>query len=248
MRSAEFITEWRESYLYHATSIPNAIQIWRQDALKGGTGPRYGRTKFKGVSTTRNYNYALGYMRGDSYDSTGGVIFWINQDRVKQDLGRRRLKGYDWFADNQPDDVSDKFQFRSEFHDTDRFETVITKGGLSPFRKYVAKIEIWLPKTFDQAPMPQGLNATQQFQWQNQTGPYAMDYKNPDKYRVNIRPDEEVMGRYLSDPINKKAWSAIIADPRTDVKSNPGLPKTYQGKGIRSKFQYDQNHPMYGNN
>jgi hypothetical protein len=249
MRASEFITEWRESYLYHATSIPNAIQIWRQDALKGGTGPRYGRTKFKGVSTTRNYNYALGYMTGDNYDDRGGVIFWINQELVKQDLGRRRLKGYDWFVDNDPDDTSDEFQYRSDFHDTDRFETVITKGGLTPFRKYVAKIEIWLPKAFDKAPMPQGLDPTQQFQWTNQTGPYALDYKDPDKHRVNIRPNEEVMNRYLLDPLNKQAWSAMLADPRTDVKPNPGLPKKHQGKFITRRVQYDQNHPMYrGNN
>lgn len=246
MRASEFITEWKEAYLYHATSIPNAIQIWRQDALTGGTGPSYGRTKFKGVSTTRNYNYALGYMTGDSYDDQGGVIFWINQELVKQDLGRRRLKGYDWFSDNEPEDASDEFQRRSEFHDTDRFETVVTKGGLKPFRKYVAKLEIWLPKAFDKAPMPQGLSTQQQWDWTHQLGDYARNPKNPDAQQVNIRPNEEVLNRYLSDPLNKKAWDAMLADPRTEVKPNPGLPRRHQGKFITPKVQYDQNHPMYG--
>ena len=245
MRANEFITEWREANLYHATSIPNAIRIWRDDALRGGTGPG-GSNGFRGVSTTRNYNYALGYMLGDNYDDQGGVIFWIDQDLVKRDLGRRRLKGYDWFTDNNPDDTSDEFQRRSEFDDTDRFETVITKGGLKPFRKYVSKIEIWLPKAFDKAPAPPGLTPTQQHQWTNNTGEFARDYKNPDKYNVNIRPNENVMAGYLSDPLNKKAWNAILQDPRTDVKSTPGLPRSYQGKNIRRKVQYDKNHPMYG--
>lgn len=146
MRANEFLNEYREAYLYHATSIPNAIRIWHDDALRGGTGPR-GKGGFKGVSTTRSYNYALGYMKGTSFDDTGAVIFWIDQDAVKRDLGRRRLRGYDWFTDQEPDDMRYDFQRRSEIDDTDRFETVITQGGLKPFRKYVAKTEIWLPTT-----------------------------------------------------------------------------------------------------
>ena len=229
MRVAEIITEWKEAYLYHATSIPNAIRIWRTDYLKGSTTGSDGKVPFKGVSTTRNYNYALGYMKGTASDDTGGVIFWINQDLVKRDLGRRRLKGYDWFQANDPEGYRDEFEYRSEMHDTDRFETVITKGGLRPFRKYVSKIEIWLPKTFDYAPDAPNV-------------PYAND---PDRGKINIRPNEQVMNMYLSDPIDKQAWNAIIQDPRTDVKKDPGVPRIYQGAPIKPKVQYDSNHPMY---
>ena len=233
MRISEIITEWRESYLYHATSIPNAVRIWRSDSLRGtsGPGPAYKPSALKGVSTTRNYNYALGYLTGTSFDDTGGVIFWINQDLVKRDLGRRRLIGYDWFYDTQPDEVSDEFQFRSEKHDTDRFETVITKGGLTPLRKYVSKIEIWLPKTFDYDP--------------NFRGPQVTSTDDPDRGKINIRPDEKVMAGYLSDPMDKKAWDAMLRDPRVDVKQRPGMPQKYQGKRITPKVQFDTRHPMY---
>ena len=232
MRVAEIITEWREAYLYHATTISGAISIWRADYLKGGTGPKYGKVPFKGVSTTRNYNYALGYLKGHvSSMDNGGVIFWINQDLVKRDLGRRRLKGFDWFQANEPEDSRDEFQFRSEMDDTDRFETVITNGGLHPFRKYVSKIEIWLPKTFDYDPNAQGPRVS-----------YAND---PDRGKINIRPDEQLMNMVLRDPNDKQAWNAIIQDPRTDVKKELGTPRIYQGASIRPKVQYDSNHPMY---
>jgi hypothetical protein len=246
MRANEFITEWREAYLYHATSIPDSIRIWHQDWLRGGTGPIYGRTKFQGVSTTRNYNYALGYLIGNNRDSTGGVIFWINQDLVKRDLGRRRLKGYDWFTDNEPDDTSDEFQRRSEFDDTDRFETVITKGGLHPFKKYVTKIEIWLPKTSDRMPPPEELTPDQKRNWEHNLGDYNLDPKNPDKYRTNIRVDQKVMDRYLSTPAEKQTWLSMTSDPRCEIKQTPGLPRQYQGTYIRQKVQYDTDHPMYG--
>lgn len=211
----EILTEWRESYLYHTTSIPSAVSIWRDDFLSGNTGPTVGHNKFSGVSTTRNYNYALGYLIGNNHDTAGGVIFWINQDLVKRDLGRRRLKGYDWFQDRTPDDTIDDFQFRSELHDTDRFEIVITKGGLKPFRKYVAKIEIWLPE-------PKNLTPDQQ-----------------------DNSDETMLSNYFRNPLDKKAWKAMLRDPRTDVKKDPGLPKKYQGSTIRRKVQYDIGHPMY---
>lgn len=245
MRINEILTEWKESYLYHATDIPSAISIWRSDSLRGGSGPTIGKTKFSGVSTTRNYNYALGYMKGDNTDSEGSVIFWINQDLVKRDIGRRRLKGYDWFQDNKPDDTVDDFQFRSDSHDTDRFETVITKGGLTPFRQYVSKIEIWLPKTYDRAPLPADASEDDKWQYHFSTGKFAHDYKNPDKHRINIRPDEKIMGNYLSNPLDKLAWDAMLRDPRTDVKKAPGLPRTYQGKNIRIRRQYDHNHEMH---
>jgi hypothetical protein len=207
MRADEFLTEYREAYLYHATSIPSAIRIWRDDVLRGGTGPT-GKGGFKGVSTTRSYNYALGYMKGTSYDDQGAVIFWIDQDSVKRDLGRRRLKGYDWFTDNDPDDVSGQFQRRSEIDDTDRFETVITQGGLKPFRKYIVKIEVWLPKSDSQ--------------------------------------DNNAMDVYLQKPEDRAVWNALLADPRTDVKAEAGIPRKYQGAPIRAKVQYDPQHPMYG--
>lgn len=251
MRINEIITEnlneWREAYLYHATSITAAIRIWQNDNLQGGTGPANDKkNSFSGVSTTRNYNYALGYLRGFSYDDTGGVIFWIDQDKVKRDLGRRRLRGYDWFVDNNPDDVSSEFQRRSDFNDTDRFETVITKGGLKPFRPYVAKIEIWLPKTSDKAPPPPNASEQERWDWENNLGKYSSDYKNPDKGRINIRPDQDKINKWLTNPLDRKTWEALLKDSRTDVKSTPGLPHKHLGKFIHRKVQYDTEHPMYG--
>lgn len=245
MRINEILTEWREAYLYHATTIPGAISIWKADSLRGGSGPSVGKNQFRGPSTTRSYHYALGYMKNENRDNTGGVIFWINQELVKRDLGRRRLKGYDWFTDHDPSDTSDEFQRRSELHDTDRFETVI-KGGLTPFKKYLVKIEIWLPRTFDRAPPPADADEDELFAWRNRTGKYSLDPKDPYKGQINVRPDQEVIKKYTSDPAAKQAWESMLSDPRTDVKSELGMPKKYQGAPISIKRQYDRNHPMYG--
>lgn len=243
MRIDEILTEWRESYLYHSTDIPSAITIWRTDNLRGGTGPSIGRNRFSGVSTTRSYSYALGYLNGNSTENEGGVIFWLDQDLIKRDLGRRRLKGYDWFADNNPDDTSDEFQLRNWFKDTDRAEIVITKGGLSPIRKYVHKIEIWLPKTFDREPLPLNATERERFEWQNKIGNYSYNPNYPDRGKINIRSDEEKISRYLRDPMDKKAWEAMIKDPRADIKL--GLPQTHLGKYVYPRKQYDYNHPMF---
>lgn len=135
MRAIEFLTEWKEAYLYHATTIPALLKMWQQDKM-GFSG---------NVSTTRNYDYALGYLLNMSYGQHGGAIIWLNQDLLRQNIGRRRLPATDWFKGETPYDSRDDFQRRSDFHDTDRFETLI-KNGLSPLRKYVAKIEVWVPK------------------------------------------------------------------------------------------------------
>jgi hypothetical protein len=136
MRAQEFLNEWQEADLYHATSIPSMLGMWYNDKMGFGGD----------VSTTRNYNYALGYLKSIStYGSSGGVIFTLDQDLLRRDIGRRRMPSTDWFKGEPPESSSDEFRRRDDFLDTDRFETLI-KGGLEPFRKYVKKIQIWLPK------------------------------------------------------------------------------------------------------
>jgi len=234
MKIKDIILEYKEAYLYHTTDIFSAIRIWQSDDLRGGSGPSDGKTKFSGASTTRNYNYALGYLRGSHYYS--GVIFWLNQDLIKQDIGRRRLRGYDWFVDAEPNTLNVDANRRDDFQDTDRFETVITKGGLTPFRKYVAKMEVWLPRTHDRLP-PQ----PNERPWDRA----ANDTKNPDKWNTNIRIDQELIDSWLKDPMLRGAWEAMKRDPRTDIKTELGKPSVYQGKQIEPKVQFNTEHPAY---
>ncbi len=220
MRATEFLTEWRNDYLYHATSVPRAIDIWHEDNLGKGAS----------VSTTRSYNYALGYLKNIASGNYGGVIFWIDQNLLRQDIGRRRLKGTDWFVANEPTAVSNDFQRRSDMDDTDRFETLI-KQGLSPFRKYVAKIEVWLPKSREYDPNAPG---------------YTRMGDHPDKNYINVRVNQELMNNnWFHNPINRKTWEALKQDPRTEIKGELGSPWKYQGKGIQIHQQFNQNHSMY---
>jgi hypothetical protein len=105
--------------------------MWHNDVMGHGGN----------VSTTRNYNYALGYLKnlGGQY-GIGGVIFTLDQDLLRRDIGRRRMPGTDWFKGEPPSSSSDEFKRRDDYLDTDRFETLI-KGGLKPFRKYVKRFK-----------------------------------------------------------------------------------------------------------
>jgi len=227
---AEVITEWQEADLYHVTSIPSMLRMWHTDNI--GLGGN--------VSTTRNYNYALGYLKANGGRGPGGVIFTLDQDLLRRDIGRRRMPGTDWFSTRfhggAPEDASDEFQRRRDDLDTDRFETLI-KGGLSPFRKYVKKIEIWLPKDRTLKPIPPGEDPM----YRNHYTPGD----DPDKHY-----DVKLYGRlmknnWLKDPVMRATWFAIRRDPRTEVKQELGYQKRHHGVPVDDRRQYDTNHPMY---
>ena len=226
MRANEFITEWQEADLYHATSIPNMLNMWHTDKL--GHGGQ--------VSTTRNYNYALGYLINIStYGQRGGVIFTLDQDLLRRDIGRKRMPGTDWFRGEMPGDASDDFQPRSDMHNTDRFETLII-NGLDPFRKYVKKIEIWLPRKRTVKPTPPG------------EGPmYRHTYHQGDSYdkHHDISLDQAYLDDRFRNPTTKATWDAILRDPRTEVKQQLGHPSTQHNVPISKRYQYDQDHPLY---
>ena len=223
MRAKEFLNELQAADLYHATSIPSMLQMWHNDKM--GLG--------KDVSTTRNYNYALGYLK--NFDS-GGVIFTLDQDLLRRDIGRKRMPGTDWFKGEPPESSSDEFQRRDDSLDTDRFETLI-KGGLKPFRKYVKKIQIWLPKKRTVKPTPPGEDSM-----------YRYRYKpgdDPDQhYNVSVN-DALMQNNWFKDPTMKATWDAILRDPRTEVKQELGYQKTQHNVPVRVRRQYNQDHPMY---
>ena len=223
MRAKEFLNELQAADLYHATSIPSMLQMWHNDKM--GLG--------KDVSTTRNYNYALGYLK--NFDS-GGVIFTLDQDLLRRDIGRKRMPGTDWFKGEPPEDASDEFQRRDDSLDTDRFETLI-KGGLKPFRKYVKKIQIWLPKKRTVKPTPPGEDPMSRYT--------SKPGDDPDQYYDVSVNDELMQNNWFKDPAMKATWDAILRDPRTEVKQELGYQKTQHNVPVRVRQQYNQDHPMY---
>ena len=226
MRANEFITEWQEADLYHATSIPSMVSMWHNDVIGHGGN----------VSTTRNYNYALGYLKnlGGHY-GIGGVIFTLDQELLRRDIGRRRMPGTDWFKGEPPESSSDEFKRRDDYLDTDRFETLI-KGGLKPFRKYVKKIQIWLPEKRTVKPTPPGEDPM-----------YRHRYKpgdDPDKH-YDISVNKEMQDNWFKNPTTKATWDAILRDPRTEVKQELAFPRTHHNVPVRARYQYGQDHPMF---
>ena len=218
------LNEWQEADLYHVTYIPSMLQMWHNDTMGLGGD----------VSTTRNYNYALGYLK--NFRNSGGVIFTLDQNRLRRDIGRRRMPGTDWFKGEPPADSSDEFRRRDDSLDTDRFETLI-KGGLKPFRKYVKKIQIWLPKKRTIKPTPPGEDPL-----------YRHTYTpgdDPDQhYDVSVN-DELMQNNWFRNPTMKATWDAVLRDPRTEVKSELGFQKTQHNVPVRARTQYGTDHRLY---
>ena len=234
MRATEFIikqgvaegslNEWQEADLYHVTYIPSMLQMWHNDTMGLGGD----------VSTTRNYNYALGYLK--NFRNSGGVIFTLDQNRLRRDIGRRRMPGTDWFKGEPPADSSDEFRRRDDSLDTDRFETLI-KGGLKPFRKYVKKIQIWLPKKRTIKPTPPGEDPL-----------YRHTYTpgdDPDQHYDVFVNDELMQNNWFRNPTMKATWDAVLRDPRTEVKSELGFQKTQHNVPVRARTQYGTDHRLY---
>ena len=223
MRAQEFLNEWQEADLYHVTNIPSMLQMWHNDVM--GLGGN--------VSTTRNYNYALGYLKNFNSD---GVIFTLDQDQLRRDIGRRRMPGTDWFKGEPPESSSDEFQRRDDSLDTDRFETMI-KGGLKPFRKYVKKIQIWLPKKRTVKPTPPGEHPM-----------YRYSYKpgdDPDQH-YDVSVDDQLMqNNWFKNPTMKATWDAVLRDPRTEVKQDLGYQRTQHNVPVRARSQYGPDHQLY---
>ena len=223
MRAQEFLNEWQEADLYHATNIPSLLQMWHNDVMGNGGD----------VSTTRNYNYALGYLKNFN---SGGVVFTLDQDLLRRDIGRRRMPGTDWFKGEPPESSSDEFQRRDDSIDTDRFETLI-KGGLKPFRKYVKKIQIWLPKKRTVKPTPPGEHPM-----------YRYSYKpgdDPDQhYDVSVN-DELMQNNWFKNLTMKATWDAVLRDPRTEVKPELGHQRAQHNVPVRARRQYGPDHRLY---
>lgn len=224
MRAKDFVTEWKEADLYHATSITNMLSMWHEDKMGYGKG---------NVSTTRSYNYALGYLKHISRTgSNGGAIFTLDQDLLRRDIGRKRMPQTDWFRGEPPEDAVDDFRRRSDVDDTDRFETLI-KRGLNPFRKYVKKIEIWLPKKRTIKPTPPG------------EGPMYRRTSHPTDpdFHYDVSADDELLQAWLKrSPEMKATWAALLRDPRTEVKKELGYQSTHHNVAVFPRQQYDADH------
>jgi hypothetical protein len=223
MRAKDFITEWKEADLYHATSINSMVSMWHSDKMGYGGN----------VSTTRSYNYALGYLQHISeYGRNGGAIFTLDQDLLRRDIGRKRMPQTDWFRGEPPEDAVDDFRRRSDVDDTDRFETLI-KRGLSPFRKYVKKIEIWLPKKRTVKPTPPGKDI-----WYRHTS----HPEDPD-FHYDVSSNDELLQSWLGrSPEMKATWAALLRDPRTEVKKELGYQHKQHNVNVFPRQQYDADH------
>lgn len=225
MKASEFLTEWQEADLYHATSISRLINIWQTDTLGSQT------SKVSNTSTTRNYNYALGYLQGEISPYGGGAIITLDQDLLRRDLGRKRLQPTDWFKGEPPDTADDRFQRRSIAHDTDRFETLL-KDKLHPVKKYIKQVQIWLPKKRIPRPLQPGEIGVLR----------AGD--DPDKF-YNVELDTEFLSKILSNAQNKSTWDAMLQDPRVKVQQELGHQKKHHNVPVQSYYQYSTRHPMY---
>ena len=219
MRAEEFITEWRDSHLYHATTWGDAINIWREGTFRPGT------------SFTRMWTYAAGYAQGTSYSSHGRIIFALDADKLRREFGRRNLFGYDWFQDNNPDDAGN-YHRRDWFDDTDRAEE---RNRLPiPVKKYLAQVDIWMP-----------VNATRKPEMRNVAVKAGQRYVHSDWDDYTLSPGVE---RALQRPETKAVWDDMISDPRVKIHplTDPGFYQ--QGVRIDPRRQYDHNHPAYGYN
>lgn len=130
MRANEFLLEYRASGLYHSTSWYDALRIWDKDEFRANT------------SFTRMWTYAAGYARGMGDKQAGYAIFALDADKIRSDMGRRQMQGYDWFADKDPEDA-EYYQPRNWSLDTDRAEERNRKP--MPVKKYLAHLDIWVP-------------------------------------------------------------------------------------------------------
>jgi hypothetical protein len=219
MRAKEFITEWRDSHLYHATTWGDALAIWRSGAFRPGT------------SFTRMWTYATGYAQGMQSPSNGYAVFALDADKLRREFGRSNLSGYDWFHDHNPSDAG-RYQRRDWFSDTDRAEEQNRKA--IPVKKFLAKLDIWMP--VDHTYKPEHKNYT----W--------IPGKKVDLNTIYDYTLTAGVQRALERPETKQIWDDMTQDPRVKVHPIGAFGGSQQGVRIDSRVQYDQNHPAYGYN
>jgi hypothetical protein len=154
MRSREFIAEFRENRLYHATTFPSALAVWKSQEFRPGT------------SFTRMWTYAWGYARGMNYPQSGYVVFALDYDRLRREFGRRNLYFYDWFQVNEPVDA--RYSLRHWWDDTDRAE--VRNVRPIPLSRFLASVDVWLPVDYRPSADPKytlmPLPPQQQAQWE----------------------------------------------------------------------------------
>lgn len=141
--------------LYHGTSLYSATQVLQSNVLKAITPihstqvPSSVKGHDKTVSLTRDINVAKRFANDRQYiraDATG-VIFVMDQEKLKQDLGRR-VRPYD-------DTSSDLYRQRAQItgnkslRPTHRTETEeVIYGDIPNVNKYIKQI-IVLPPSGD---------------------------------------------------------------------------------------------------
>lgn len=224
MRAQEFITEYRESHLYHATTFPDALRIWSAGAFR------------KGTSFTRMWAYVQGYAMSLGHGELGRAIFAMDADRLRREFGRRNLRGYDWFQAHDPQDAG-RYRRRDWNLDTDRAEERNLKP--LPVKPYLARLDLWLP--VDHRPKP-GLNHT--FRYNNP--PLGLDpHRDEDWASFDLR--REWMKNWVeSDPRLNAAWQEMQQDPRIKIHPVGPMPRGVPGLKITARQQYDRDHPAYG--
>lgn len=194
MRAQEFLSEYRESHLYHGTTWYQALRIWREGMFRPDT------------SFTRMWTYAAGYVQGMNRPQEGWVIFALDADRLRREFGRRNLQGYDWFTDNDPSDA--EYRRRNWHDDTDRAEERNRRP--IPLDRYLTGVQVWMPVKPRRRPDAPALvpgpefDLDQAYSYEPDAG-IAAALKDPENQRVwsdmqrdprvQIMPDNRMPGR-----------------------------------------------------
>ena len=101
----EVLDEARTAPLYHATSFKNAIGILSQNKINGVTNQtitnqlkkKYAAFKnstpnsFRGVSFTRDYNFAKAWAKDFGDEDLSGVTFVFDQEKMSRTFGKRLI-------------------------------------------------------------------------------------------------------------------------------------------------------------
>ena len=101
MRIKEILVEYARAPLYHGTSIKNAENILNECYL---SWLRVGSHSEGQISLSRNFANARMFAYGENEP---GVVFVLDQDALKQTLGRK-LKPYDWQSGTQGGEDEDE--------------------------------------------------------------------------------------------------------------------------------------------
>jgi hypothetical protein len=225
VRAREFITEYRASHLYHATSWREAIMIWKDGYFR------------KGTSFTRMWIYAGGYAIGHVRESLGRVIFALDAERLRREFGRRNLQGYDWFQAKDPENASN-YQRRDWSVDTDRAEERNLKP--LPVKRYLSQVDIWLPIVSE--PRDDISQADQKERYTRaQQG--RDPFRDEDWEAVTAR--DQWMKDWLESWEATNVWEDMRRDPRVRIHPVARFPAKQQGVRLQNRQQYGSDHPAH---